>query len=83
MTGAKPVRLTVVSYDQGMADILVCGKRAGIVLAEYRTWCAYLYPALTDRRVRLGGEEEVTAETLRELRTILRERVELKGAWWQ
>ena len=82
MTGGKLVRLTFPSYDVGSTDILVGGKRAGIILAESRCWRAYLYAALTDRRIRLGGEEEVTARTLAELRRVLRERVELKGPWW-
>jgi hypothetical protein len=78
------LRLTFPSYDIGAADIKAGGKWAGICLDEGGGyWRAYLYRALTDRRVRLGGEEEVTAETLVELRRVLRERVELKGPWWR
>ena len=83
MTGVPAVRLTFPSYDVGATDILVMGMRAGICLADNKGWKAYLYPALTDRRIRMGGEEEVTAETLGELRKVLRERVDLKGPWWQ
>lgn len=84
MTGGKPVRLTVASYDEGTADIFANGKRVGIALDEGRgTWRAYLYPVATDRRVRPEGCEEVTAGKLGELRDMLRERVELKGPWWQ
>lgn len=82
MTGGKPVRLIFPSYDVGAADILVMGMRAGICLADNKGWKAYLYPALTDRRIRLGGEEEVTAETLAELRRVLRKRVADEGPWW-
>ncbi len=83
MSNGKSVRLTFPSYDIGSADILAGGKRAGIVLAEFYCWRAYLYPALSDRRIRLTGEEEVTGRTLGELRRALRERVELKGPWWE
>lgn len=84
MSDGKPVRLTFPGYDIGAADILVTGKRAGICLDEGRgIWRAYLYGALTDRRIRVDGCEEVTARTLRELRDTLRERVALKGPWWQ
>jgi hypothetical protein len=82
MTGGKPVRLTLPSYDIGSADIMVTGKRAGICLAEFSCWRAYLYGALTDRRARAEECEEVTARTLGELRRVLRERVALKGPWW-
>lgn len=83
VTGGKPVRLTFPAYDIGAADILVSGRRAGIILGEFSCWRAYLYRALTDRRVRLGGEEEVTAETLAELRRVLRKRVADEGPWWK
>jgi hypothetical protein len=83
MTGGKPARLTFPAYDAGSADILVNRKRAGVVLAEFSCWRAYLYPSLTDRRARLGGEEEVTAETLAELRKVLRKRVTDEGPWWK
>ena len=82
MSGGRPVRLTFPSYDIGAADILADGKQAGVVLAEFKFWRAYLYPVLADRRIRGGGEEEVTGKTLGELRRVLRERVELKGTWW-
>lgn len=84
MSDGKPVRVTFPAYDIGSADILVAGKRAGICLDEGRgIWRAYLYSALTGRRVRVAGCEEVTARTLGELRRVLRRRVELKGPWWQ
>ena len=83
MTGGRPVRITFPSYDLGAADIMAFGKNAGICLDEGNLWRAYLYASLSDRRIRLGGEEEVTARTLGELRAVLRERVDLKGAWWQ
>ncbi len=82
MTGGEPVRLTFPSYDVGAADILADGKRAGVCLDEGGQWRAYLYASLTDRRVRLGGEEEVTARTLGELRETLRKRVDAEGSWW-
>jgi hypothetical protein len=78
-----PVRVTFPAYDVGGTDILVGGMRAGICLADFRGWKAYLYPELTTRRIRVLGCEEVTARTLGELRRELRERVELKGPWWQ
>lgn len=78
----RSVRLTFPSYDIGAADILASGKCVGFALAEFRNWRAYLFPEATDRRIRPVDCEEVTAETLRELRRVLRERVELKGAWW-
>ena len=82
MTGVPAVRLTFPSYDVGATDILVTGMRAGICLADNKGWKAYLYPVLTDRRIRLGGEEEVAAETLRELRKLLRKRIADEGPWW-
>lgn len=82
MNGSKPVRLTFPAYDIGGTDILAKGKRVGFTLAEFKGWRAYLFPKATDRRIREGGEEEVTGRTLGELRRVLRERVELKGAWW-
>lgn len=83
MTGIRPVRLTVASYDEGTADIFAGGRRVGIAIDEGRgTWRAYLYPVATDRRVRPADCEEVTGRTLGELRRVLRERVELKGPWW-
>lgn len=82
MTGGKPVRITFPGYDIGAADIMTEGKNAGICLDEGNLWRAYLYTSLTDRRIRLGGEEEVTAETLGELRRVLRKRVEDEGPWW-
>lgn len=77
------VRLRLPSYDTGAADILSGGKQVGIALAKFKGWRAYLYPVATDRRIRTGDCEEVTGRTLRELRRVLRERVELKGPWWQ
>jgi hypothetical protein len=82
MSGGKPVRITFPSYDIGAADILCEGKRAGFCLAEFWNWRAYLYPSLSDGLIRPEGCEEVTTRTLRELRKVLRERVELKGPWW-
>jgi hypothetical protein len=82
VSGGKPVRITFPSYDIGSADIMVTGKRAGICLAEFYCWRAYLYGTLTDRRSRTSECEEVTARTLGELRRVLRERVALKGPWW-
>ena len=82
MTGAG--RLTFPAYDLGAADIMAGGKQVGICLDEGRgRWRAYLYAAATGRRVRLGGEEEVTGRTLGEIRQVLRERVDLKGPWWR
>lgn len=79
----KPVRLTFPSFDVGMADILADGKHVGLAIAEFWNWRAWLYPAAQDRRApRSAGCEEVTARTLGDLRRELRERVELKGAWW-
>lgn len=81
--GAGDVRLVFRPYDVGAADILVCGKHAGICLDEGAgRWRAYLYRALSSSRIRLGGEEEVTARTLGELRRVLRERVAERGPWW-
>jgi hypothetical protein len=82
MTGDKPVLITFPPYDAGTTDIRSGGKRVGIAVAEFKGWRAYLVPEATDRRIRKGGEEEVTARTLGELRRVLRERVELKGPWW-
>ena len=81
--GERAVRLTFPAYDIGAADIMTGGKNAGICLDEGRgAWRAYLYPELTDRRIRVPGCEEVTGRTLGELRRALRERVDLKGPWW-
>jgi hypothetical protein len=80
----KPVLITFPSYDIGAADIKVGGKHAGIILGEFDRWRAYLYPVLTSSRIWLEKDcEEVTAGSLTELRRVLRERVELKGPWWQ
>jgi hypothetical protein len=78
----KLVHLTFPPYDIGAADILADGRQAGIVLAEFKFWRAYLYPVLADRRIRGGGEEEVTGRTLGELRETLRKRVDADGPWW-
>ena len=83
MSDGKPVLITFPPYDIGTTDILCRGKRVGIAVAEFGGhWRAYLFAEATGRRIREGGEEEVTARTLTELRRVLRERVELKGAWW-
>jgi hypothetical protein len=82
MTTGKPVRITFPSYDIGGTDIIAGGKRVGFAVANFKGWTAYLFPVATDRRIRPPGCEEVTARTLRELRKVLRERVELKGPWW-
>jgi hypothetical protein len=76
------VRITFPSYDQGAVDIMAGRRQAGIALAEYENWRAYLYPVAQDRRIRPEGCGEVTARTLGELRRELRERVALKGPWW-
>ena len=84
MSDGKPVLITFPPYDIGTTDILCRGKRVGIAVAEFGGhWRAYLFAEATGRRIREGGEEEVTARTLTELRRVLRERVELKGPWWQ
>ena len=83
MADGKPVVITFPSYDQGGTDIMSGGKRVGFTLARYWDWKAYLFPEATDRRMRPADCEEVTARTLTELRRVLRERVELKGPWWQ
>jgi len=83
MTGSRAVRITVVSYDRGMADIFAGGKRVALVLVGFKDWTAYLYPVATDRRARPSGCEEVTGETLGELRRVLRKRVADEGAWWK
>jgi hypothetical protein len=83
VSDAKPVRITFPSYDIGAARIMADGKRAGFCLAEFYRWRAYLFPALTEGHVRPAGCEEVTGRTLGDLRRVLRERVELKGPWWQ
>jgi hypothetical protein len=78
----RPVRITFPSYDIGAADILCGGKRVGFCLDEGQgRWRAYMFPVAG--RHRPEGCEEVTGRTLGELRKALRERVELKGAWWQ
>ena len=82
MTGIRPVRLTFPAYDIGAADILADGMHAGICLAEFYLWRAYLYPALAGSRIRVEVCEEVTAKRLGDLRRVLRERVELEGPWW-
>ena len=54
--GERAVRLTFPAYDIGAADIMTGGKNAGICLDEGRgAWRAYLYPELTDRRIRVPG----------------------------
>jgi hypothetical protein len=79
----RPVRLTFPSFDYGAADIMAGGKHAGFCLDEGRgRWRAYLFPVAADRRIRPPGCEEVTGETLRELRRVLRGRVERGGPWW-
>jgi hypothetical protein len=84
MTGDKPVLITFPSYDIGSTDILVGGKRVGIAVAEFGGhWKAYLFAEATGRRIREGGEEEVTAGSLAELRMVLRKRVAAEGAWWK
>jgi len=75
-------RLTFPAYDVGAADILADGESVGFCLAEFWCWRAYLYPAAQDRRIRTGKCEEVTAGTLRDLRRLLRERVDGEGPWW-
>jgi hypothetical protein len=77
-----PVRLTFPSYDTGAVNILADGKCAGFALAEFYGWRAYLFPVLTESRMRPDECEEVTAKTLGELRKLLRERVAERGAWW-
>lgn len=82
MNGSKPVRLTFPAYDIGGTDILAKGKRVGFTLAEFKGWRAYLFPEATDRRIRPEGCEEVTGESLGELRKFLRKRVADEGPWW-
>jgi hypothetical protein len=53
VTGGRPVRLTFPPYDKGTVDIMAGGRRAGIAMDEGGRWRAYLYPALTDRRIRV------------------------------
>jgi hypothetical protein len=83
MTGGRPVRLTFPAYGENTTDILANGERVGIVVAGYRSWVAYLYRTRGAARIREGGEEEVAERRLADLRRVLRERVELKGPWWQ
>jgi hypothetical protein len=83
VSDGKPVLITFPPYDTGTTDIRSGGKRVGIAVAEFGGhWRAYLFAEATGRRIREGGEEEVTAGSLAELRRVLRERVELKGPWW-
>lgn len=84
MNEGKPVLITFPPYDAGTTDIRSGGKRVGIAVAEFGGhWRAYLFAEATDRRIRAGDEEEVTAETLTELRRVLRERVADEGPWWK
>jgi hypothetical protein len=83
VTDAKPVRLTLPSYDRGTTDVRSGGKRVGIAIAENTGWRAYLFAEATSRRIRVGGEEEVTAGSLAELRRVLRKRVADEGPWWK
>lgn len=89
--GTRPPRLTFPQYQPGAADILLeVGKAVGFCLDEGggshgypKRWRAYLFPAPIDKGTpRPAGCEEATARTLKELRRVLRERVELKGGWW-
>jgi hypothetical protein len=75
-------RLTFPPYDIGAADILAGRKQVGIALAEFKGWRAYLYPVAAGRRIRPDGCEEITGETLGELRRVLRERVANGKPWW-
>jgi len=84
MSDGKPVLITFPPYDAGTTDVRSGGKRVGIAVAEFGGhWRAYLFPEATDRRIRTGGEEEVTAGSLAELRRVLRKRVADEGPWWK
>jgi hypothetical protein len=83
MTGGRPVLITFPPCDAGTTDIRSGGKRVGIAVAEFKGWRAYLFPEAADRRIRAGGEEEVAAGSLTELRRVLRERVADEGPWWK
>jgi hypothetical protein len=83
VSDGKPVLITFPPYDAGTTGIRSGGKRVGIAVAEFKGWRAYLFAEATDRRIRKGGEEEVAAETLTELRRVLRKRVADEGPWWR
>jgi hypothetical protein len=83
-------RLAFPAYGPGCAGILADGESVGFCLDEgggaygySKRWRAYLYPAAQAKRTpRPAKCEEVTAGTLRDLRRLLRERVDGEGPWW-
>ena len=77
----RPVRLTFPSYDIGSARIMAGDLQVGHVLGEYWCWRAWLWPVADDFGFP-DSTEQVTGRRLADVREKLRERVELKGAWW-
>lgn len=77
----RPVRLTFPSNDIGYTRIMADGIQVGNAIRGSRCWRAFLWSHADDRH---GGyaDAPVTGERLGDLRDELRERVELKGAWW-
>jgi hypothetical protein len=83
VTGDKPVRLTVVSYEPGAARIMADRKyQVGLVLGEFYCTRAYLWPA-ADKWPNPREAEEVTFRRLRDARRGLRERLAERGPWWK
>jgi hypothetical protein len=81
MSPDRPVRLTFPSNDIGYARIMADGLQVGNALKGTRLWRAFLWAHAEDRH---GGyaDAPVTGERLSDIRTELRERVEMKGPWW-
>jgi hypothetical protein len=80
----KPVRLTFPDNGTGFARIMADGKhQTGHVIAEESGWRAHLWDTADVRPDDVRECETVTGEKLADLRRVLRERVELKGPWWQ
>ncbi len=77
----RPVKLTVVSIDVGMAEVRANGVLAGIATADH--WWRWTARLLAVAGQRNGGDAgEVTRDSLRELRAALRERLASEGPWW-
>lgn len=86
MTGGRRGRLTFPVYDMGGARIIADGKlEVGRVLAEFAGWRACLWTEADPVPGQFNPHdmETVWRLKLREIRWVLRERVELKGPWWK
>lgn len=82
MTGGRPVRLTVVSYEPHAARIMVGREyQVGLLLGEFYGARAYLWP-VADQWPRPHEAEQAWFPRFRDARAALRERLAEQGPWW-